>query len=249
VSLSPVIRTADVLRVLGSVRDPELDRSLVELDFVAAVQVDQGRVRVELRLPTYWCAANFAYLMASDARRALLELPGVEDVEVELVEHFAADQVNAGVAAGWGFRQAFPEEAEEDLEEIREHFARKGLAARLNRLCRSLLDAGLSLEQLAELRLEDLPPTPEVASYLERRQELGLPSGPEAPLLVDEQGRQIGAQRAATYLAWIRAVAASLDGNTAYCQGLLATRYGPPEPQAQPVALASPRTRTKRGAP
>ena len=52
-----------VLRALEGVRDLELDQSLVELGFVAGVEVDEEHAVVRLRLPTYFCAPNFAFLM------------------------------------------------------------------------------------------------------------------------------------------------------------------------------------------
>jgi metal-sulfur cluster biosynthetic enzyme len=229
---------ADVLAALDKVRDPELDRSLVDLDFVSSVSIEGSRLRVALRLPTYWCAANFSFLMVQDAKRALSELPGVSEVEVELVEHFAADQINAGVAQGRSFAQSFPDEAEADLDELRDRFARKGLAARLHRLCRSLLDEGLTQEQVATLRLGDLTPSEAAADYLSRRAELGLPTDAGSPLLIDDSGRPVDSKRAEIYLAWVRAVASSLDGNTAYCRGLLATRYGLPADPSAPTVPA-----------
>ena len=61
---------------LDRVVDPELDRSLTELEFIASLEVDGGDVTVALRLPTYWCSPSFAYLMVGDARDALQALPG-----------------------------------------------------------------------------------------------------------------------------------------------------------------------------
>jgi metal-sulfur cluster biosynthetic enzyme len=49
-----------VLSALRDVYDPELDESLVDLQFVDDVRVQDGQVEVVLRLPTFWCAPNFA---------------------------------------------------------------------------------------------------------------------------------------------------------------------------------------------
>ncbi|MGH7749764.1 MAG: iron-sulfur cluster assembly protein, partial [Candidatus Dormibacteria bacterium] len=87
--------TARVTGALDAVTDPELDRSVVELGFARAAVDDDGRALVELRLPTFWCAANFAYLMAADARDAVAAVPGVRSVTVRLVDHFVADEVTA----------------------------------------------------------------------------------------------------------------------------------------------------------
>ena len=83
-----VERTAEVWARLESVIDPELDESVTELGFVTGVEVDVGGdVKVDFRLPTYWCAANFAFLMADDMRIAVAALPWVEKVTVGLGEH------------------------------------------------------------------------------------------------------------------------------------------------------------------
>jgi metal-sulfur cluster biosynthetic enzyme len=73
----------EVWAVLERVTDPEIDESVTKLEFVTRVEIEAGsRVRIEFRLPTYWCAPNFAFLMASDMRDAVEELPWVEEVSV-----------------------------------------------------------------------------------------------------------------------------------------------------------------------
>jgi hypothetical protein len=47
------------------------------LQFVSSLEIEDGAVSVNLRLPTYYCAPNFAYLMVADAREALLSVEGV----------------------------------------------------------------------------------------------------------------------------------------------------------------------------
>jgi len=66
-----MITVENVLDALSGVRDPEIDESLTDLGFVAGVDVDEPDVRVHLRLPTYFCAPNFAYLMVADATAAV----------------------------------------------------------------------------------------------------------------------------------------------------------------------------------
>ena len=59
-------------------RDPELDEPITSLGFVASCAVSAaGDAQVRLRLPTYFCAPNFAYLMVADAYDAVAALPGV----------------------------------------------------------------------------------------------------------------------------------------------------------------------------
>ena len=73
---------------------------------IRSVTVEGARVEVHLRLPTSFCAPNFAWLMASDAHDAVAAVPGVERVVVELDDHHDSDLVNRGRAAGGASRGA-----------------------------------------------------------------------------------------------------------------------------------------------
>src|SRR6266436_8475267 len=50
-----------ILDRLAQVLDPELDESILDLGFVRSLQLRSGHANVALRLPTTWCAVNFAY--------------------------------------------------------------------------------------------------------------------------------------------------------------------------------------------
>ncbi len=114
----------EVRAALGTVVDPELDEPVTDLGFVRSVAVDGGAVEVHLRLPTSFCAPNFAWLMVSDAHDAVSAVPGVQRVVVELDDHSDSDLINAGLAAGLGYRGTFGHEAEESLDELRATFVR-----------------------------------------------------------------------------------------------------------------------------
>src|ERR1700704_769424 len=164
----------EVMAALGGVRDPELDEAVTELGFVAGVIVAGDRVEVGLRLPTYFCAPNFAWLMVNDAQAAVRAVPGVSEVQVHLVDHFVADEINEGVGEGRGFDATFAGLADGELDELGELFRPKALASRQDRLCRTLLAGGATPGDLAKRRLGDLPPGPDTDIYLQRRAELGL---------------------------------------------------------------------------
>jgi metal-sulfur cluster biosynthetic enzyme len=70
----------DAYTALDAVLDPELDEPITDLGFVKSLTVDGTRVTVHLRLPTSFCAPNFAYLMASDAKDVLTALPWTSEV-------------------------------------------------------------------------------------------------------------------------------------------------------------------------
>lgn len=221
--------TSWVLRALDTVVDPELDEPITELGFVERAEVtlaDAGHhVDVALRLPTYFCAPNFAYLMVADAHDAVAAVPGVASVNVQLRDHFAAGEINAGVAADAGFSGSFPGEAGGELDELRRTFRRKAHTACIERAWRRLLADGWQIDALADVQLSDLPPSPERASLLRRRDELGLPTSPDSKLLVDDDGKPVPAEQAPARLRFAQAVRVSIDGNAHFCRGLLHTRY------------------------
>src|SRR3712207_2309556 len=136
---------------LGAVVDPELDEPITDLGFVRSVAVEGATVEVHLRLPTSFCAPNFAYLMASDAQDAVTAVPGVERVVVELDDHHDSDLINRGLAAAAGYRGTFGHEAEDSLEELRATFHRKAHTAAMERSVTALLRADRTLTD-ADLR-------------------------------------------------------------------------------------------------
>ena len=142
-----------VFAALETVRDPELDDPITSLGFVASYAVSAaGDVQVRLRLPTYFCAPNFAYLMVADAYDAVTAVPGVRSAEIVLEDHFASDAINGGVAARAGFVASFDGEAVDELESLRRDFLRKAVLAGTDLVCRPLVAAGRTPEELAAFR-------------------------------------------------------------------------------------------------
>jgi metal-sulfur cluster biosynthetic enzyme len=216
---------AALTAALSRVRDPELDEPITELGFVSELRVDGGRVDVRLRLPTYFCAPNFAYLMVADARAELEAVPGVERAHVALEDHFASDEINGGVDDDQAFAATFPGQAVGGLEELRSIFDRKAFVVRQGRLCEALIAQGRRAEDLPRMRLGELPALPETTEYLERRKRLGLDVTAQAPLLLRPNGEPIDADDAPRQLRFARTVRVSIEGNADLCRGLLATRY------------------------
>lgn len=221
----PTVDRSAVLAALGTVRDPELDEPLSDLGFVSTLEVEGDTVRVHLRLPTYFCAPNFAYLMVADADTAVRSVPGVRRAEVVLDDHFTSEEINSGIAQRRGFQASFDGLADDELDELRTVFRRKALVNRQQRLVKALLDAGTTTAELGRLRLGDVPASPELAAYLQRRAELGLDVGPEAPLVVDTDGKPIPPELLERHLRFARLTRVSIEGNAGFCRGMLATRY------------------------
>jgi metal-sulfur cluster biosynthetic enzyme len=226
-----VTPTLDAARdALDRVMDPELDRSLVALDFVQSLEVDGGEVRAAIRLPTYWCSPNFAYLMVGDATDALRGLPGATAVSVELVDHCEGARITEAVASGLTFREAFPTQADGELGELRRRFRLKAFVVRQEPVLRAAREAVGDAAAVA-LRLGDgsTPPwaDPEGwAEYLGRRRDLAMEDRPEALVFTDAHGGALAADGLADYLRLARSVRISLESNTEFCTGLLAARYG-----------------------
>jgi metal-sulfur cluster biosynthetic enzyme len=218
---------ARVLAALDVVRDPELDEPITSLGFVTACSVSaDGDAQVRLRLPTYFCAPNFAFLMVADAYDAVSVLPGVRRTEVVLEDHFASDAINGGVAAQAGFAHSFDGEAVGELHGLRADFLRKAIMAGTDQVCRPLLDAGTDPAGLLELTLGQLPPSRPVQRLRQRRAELGLPAGDDAPLVIDPvTGAPVGGDAMPLHLRRARTTRISLEANGSICRGMLRHRY------------------------
>lgn len=78
------IKLADqVIQHLQKVEDPELFVDIVNLGLIYGVDIDQGKCTVKMTLTTMGCPLN-AYL-DKQIKRAVLEVPGIKEVEVKLV--------------------------------------------------------------------------------------------------------------------------------------------------------------------
>ncbi|MCB8876884.1 metal-sulfur cluster assembly factor [Acidisoma silvae] len=229
-------RESEVWRQLGTVNDPELDESVTELRFVTAVSINAtGAVHVTFRLPTYWCAANFAFLMAEDMRLAVAALPWVTDVQVVLGEHMYAETINTGIAAKRSFQSSFGEASDGDLETVRRTFLVKAFQRRQVTLVERLLATGHTAEGLALLSIASLQNlgqddalTSLVARYLDRRAIVG-PMTATAPAFVDDKGQAVPPEAFRPHIRALRRVAVNVEFNGALCRGLLAARFNEAE--------------------
>jgi metal-sulfur cluster biosynthetic enzyme len=225
-------RQAQVWACLQGVTDPELDEPVTELNFITSAEVDSAnRVHVEFRLPTYWCAANFSFLMADDMRRAVSALDWVEGVSVLLGEHMYADKINAGLAKGRSFQETFGVEADGNLDELRQTFLVKAFQRRQVALINHLAGVGHPPETIVSLTLAELGCLPVddeggklVRRYLERRAVVG-PVRDDGPAFVDAAGARLRADGFATYVAGLRRVGVNAEFNSALCRGLLSVRF------------------------
>jgi metal-sulfur cluster biosynthetic enzyme len=227
------MRRDEVYGQLAQVYDPELDQPLTELGFIGGVTIEGSVVTVRFRLPTFWCAANFAFMMAADIRARVSELPWVDRVDVQLQDHFFGEEISSGVNCGKTFVGAFPSLATDDLDELRETFRVKAFLGRQERLLRSLLALGWMDDAILGVRIGDLPRLPlgsEGAAltnrYLAILEERGLAGDVTAPAFVHPDGRPIDRAELRAHLARAQRTRLSVEFNAAFCRGLLKTRYG-----------------------
>lgn len=227
-------KVAEVWSCLAPVTDPELDESVTELGFVTDVRVDgKGQVAVGFRLPTYWCAANFAYLMADDMRRAVAALPWVNSVRIGLVDHVYAEKINAGMADGLSFQETFAGEADGELDEVRQTFRRKAFQRRQEGLIRHLLACGFTagqiiampLAELEQLTIDDDEGRALAARYLEMRTGWGEPGTEARPAFITVDGETLEERSFKRYLLELRRVRLNVELNGILCRGLLEARY------------------------
>ena len=73
----------EVIDALKRVFDPEIPVNIFDLGLIYDVKVEGGKVNVQMTLTTQGCPA--AQSLPEQARLSVSNIPGVDDVQVELV--------------------------------------------------------------------------------------------------------------------------------------------------------------------
>jgi len=231
---------------LDRVHDPELDRSIVELQYVERVDIDGGDVIVVFVLPTAWCSPAFAWMMATGIRDEVGALPGVTSVTVRLTDHMHGDEITTGVNQGEPFESVF-EDAEDGIEAVRRKLDEKARFARQHRAIRELQGAGLDAEQIATLTradvdlefganqasvtVQDGALTVTVAreplgEYLEKARATGIVDEEADPLFADAAGEPLdpAPEPFESTLQDARLAASNIEGQATICESLHKSR-------------------------
>ena len=79
---------------LSKIVDPEINTSIVELELIDEVDISDSNVKVDLHLTSPFCPAVFGFKICQDVHDYLLKVDGVEDVKVNVSNHFMAEQIN-----------------------------------------------------------------------------------------------------------------------------------------------------------
>lgn len=218
-------RTAEVVECLGEIRDPELDEPVIAMGFIQAIEIVGGKVGVTFQLPTAWCAANFAFLMAVDMKASVRALPWVASVEIVLLEHFAARRINEAVGEDLSFVEAFPQKAEAELDGLRQTFVEKAFLARQHAVLESLPErsgdqpAKWTIAELEGLAWQSRSLAEPVARYLALRRPLG---GTTA--FVTARGEAVAPSEWPAHRRDIRRTAMTMAANAEHCRVLASAR-------------------------
>jgi ATP-binding protein involved in chromosome partitioning len=82
------LEQAQILQALTAVKDPDLHKDIVKLGFVKDVAVDGGKVSFTIELTTPACPVKEQ--LKEQARAAVLQLPGVSDVDITMTAQVRA---------------------------------------------------------------------------------------------------------------------------------------------------------------
>lgn len=91
-----------IFDALTSIVDPEINVSIMELQLVDNVDIENGNIKIDLHLTSPFCPAVFGFKIAQDVRDNVGKIEGVEKVLVNVSNHFMAEAINKQVNAAGG---------------------------------------------------------------------------------------------------------------------------------------------------
>jgi metal-sulfur cluster biosynthetic enzyme len=243
-----VVTEASVRERLDRVTDPELDTSIVELEYIDEIRIDGDEVRIAMTLPTAWCSPAFAWMMTTDARDEVEALPGVTRARIELREHMHEAEINRGVNERLSFGESFPD-ADGSVEPVRAELDEKARIARQHDATGALLDAGLDGAQIVALTRNDIDieagrarvwlrdgdlavtvDAEPIERYLEKARATGLLDDDHAELFRTPEGEPIDPDQFETVRHRTRLAGVNMDGQGSVCDALHESRRAEDRP-------------------
>ena len=79
---------------LSKIVDPEINTTITELELIDEVDISEESVKVDLHLTSPFCPAVFGFKICQDIHDNLLSIDGIDDVIVNVSNHFIAEQIN-----------------------------------------------------------------------------------------------------------------------------------------------------------
>jgi metal-sulfur cluster biosynthetic enzyme len=103
---------------LSKIVDPEIGVSIMELELIDKVDIEEKDVNVDLHLTSPFCPAVFGFKIAQDVRDNIYRIDGIENVKVNVSNHFMAEAINKQVNESTppSKQQQQQEEEEEEQE-------------------------------------------------------------------------------------------------------------------------------------
>lgn len=82
---------------LTKIVNPEIGVSIMELELVDKVDINESNVAVDLHLTSPFCPAIFGFKIAQDVRDNIYMIEGISAVKVNVSNHFMAEAMNKQV--------------------------------------------------------------------------------------------------------------------------------------------------------
>ena len=79
---------------LSKIVDPEINTTITDLELIDEVDINDSNVKVDLHLTSPFCPAVFGFKICQDIHDNLLKIDGINDVKVNVSNHFMAEQIN-----------------------------------------------------------------------------------------------------------------------------------------------------------
>jgi metal-sulfur cluster biosynthetic enzyme len=84
---------------LTKIVDPEINVSIMELELIDNIDINGSDVKIDLHLTSPFCPAIFGFKIAQDVHDNLLKIEGINDVKLNVSNHFMAEAINNQVNA------------------------------------------------------------------------------------------------------------------------------------------------------
>jgi metal-sulfur cluster biosynthetic enzyme len=115
---------------LSKIVDPEIGVSIMELELVDQVDIKEKDVNVDLHLTSPFCPAVFGFKIAQDVRDNIYRIHGIENVKINVSNHFMAEAINKQVNESKPPSKQQQEEVEVEVEGEKEQEQEKPMNER-----------------------------------------------------------------------------------------------------------------------
>ena len=83
-----------IFEELTKIVDPEINVSIMELELIDNIDISDSTVKIDLHLTSPFCPAIFGFKIAQDVHDNLLKIDGINDLKLNVTNHFMAEAIN-----------------------------------------------------------------------------------------------------------------------------------------------------------